>query len=367
MANEHKQSLRFLLVLVIVLFKGVTSNIDNEDFKENSYGGFNEGFYNPFNDRFPESYDAPLHPIENHLWRSPENLGEISGVAVDPSGKLVIFHRADRVWDYYTFDENAEYQEKYRGPIRENVVLTLNPNTGDVIRAWGNLTFYLPHGVHVDSFGNVWLTDIALHQVFKYSAHGVPRLVLGQRFEPGSDLEHFCQPTSVAVAPGGEIVVADGYCNSRIMLFDSRGNPKYSIGEHWVSLKIPHALTILPDRQVCVADRENSRIVCMNVGLSGTKQYLELPYSIRHRQFDRIYGIASYHGIIYAVNGVTSRSKLQGFTIEPINRSVIGFWGPESSPFLKPHAIAICPNGTALYVSEIGPNRVWKFDLVQTQ
>lgn len=65
----------------------------------------------------------------------------------------------------------------------------------------------------------------------QYSAHGALRLVLGQKFEPGSDMYHFCQPTSVAIAPDGEIVVADGYCNSRIMLFDLRGNPKYSIDE----------------------------------------------------------------------------------------------------------------------------------------
>ncbi|XP_014469734.1 PREDICTED: peptidyl-alpha-hydroxyglycine alpha-amidating lyase 2-like [Dinoponera quadriceps] len=367
MADMYDETLRFIMVLIIVSCKGVTSDIGDESFDENSYRRF-DGAYNPLNDQFPESYNPPLHPIENHFWRSPEYLGEISGVAVDPSGKLVIFHRADRIWNYDTFDENAEYQEKYRGPIHDNVVLTLDPNTGDVIRAWGNQTFYLPHGVHVDSFGNIWLTDIALHQVFKYSAYGVPRLVLGQRFEPGSDMDHFCQPTTVAIAPGGEIVVADGYCNNRIILFDSRGNPKYSIGEHWVSLKIPHALTILPNRQVCVADRENSRIVCMNVGLSGAKQYPEFPYSIRHRQFGRIFGIASYRGIIYAVNGMTSRSiQVKGFTIDPINRSVTGFWGPESSPFVRPHAIAICPNGTALYVSEIGPNKLWKFDLIQTQ
>jgi len=60
-------------------------------------------------------------------------------------------------------------------------------------------------------------------------------MILGQRFEPGDDMEHFCQPTAVAVAPNGEIVVADGYCNNRIMLFDSRGNLKYSIGERTYS------------------------------------------------------------------------------------------------------------------------------------
>jgi len=52
-------------------------------------------------DQFPETYNyAPLHPVENHLWQSPENLGEISGVAVDPSGNPVIFHRGDRTWNY---------------------------------------------------------------------------------------------------------------------------------------------------------------------------------------------------------------------------------------------------------------------------
>lgn len=54
-----------------------------------------------YQDQFPETYNyAPLHPVENHLWRSPENLGEISGVAVDSSGNPVIFHRGDRTWNY---------------------------------------------------------------------------------------------------------------------------------------------------------------------------------------------------------------------------------------------------------------------------
>lgn len=68
---------------------------------------------------------------------------------------------------FRTFNENAEYQEKYKGPIHSDTVLTLDSKTGDIIRGWGNQTFYLPHGIHIDSLGNIWLTDIALHQVFK--------------------------------------------------------------------------------------------------------------------------------------------------------------------------------------------------------
>ncbi|EZA59478.1 hypothetical protein DMN91_010870 [Ooceraea biroi] len=367
MANGRDRLPQFLPVLMILLFKGVTSDIERSGFDENSFSRFDE-LYGASHDQFPDFYNVPLHPVENPFWQSPENLGEISGVAVDPTGKVVIFHRSDRTWNYDTFDENGEYQEKYKGPIHSNTVLTLDPKSGDIIYGWGNQTFYLPHGIHIDNFGNVWLTDIALHQVFKYSPSGVARMVLGQRFEPGSDMEHFCQPTSVAVAPGGEIVVADGYCNNRIVLFDSRGSPKYSIGEHWISLRIPHGLTILPNREVCIADRENSRVVCLDIGLSGSSQNPEPPYSIRHRQFGRIFGITSYRGIIYAVNGITSsKIQIKGFTVDPVKRSVVGTWGPESSLFVRPHAIAVCPNGTALYVSEIGPNKVWKFDLLQIQ
>ena len=50
--------------------------------------------------------------------------------------------------------------------------------------------FFLPHMVTVDSQNNVWMTDVALHQVFKFGPYGgdhKPLIVLGERFVPGSD------------------------------------------------------------------------------------------------------------------------------------------------------------------------------------
>ena len=37
-----------------------------------------------------------------------------------------------------------------------------------------------------------------------------PDLTLGVRLEPGSDSEHFCKPTDVAVLSSGEFFVSDG-------------------------------------------------------------------------------------------------------------------------------------------------------------
>ena len=71
--------------------------------------------------------------------------------------------------------------------------------------------FYLPHGLTVDKQGNVWVTDVALHQVFRFPKDSdIPDLTIGERFVPGNDPKHFCKPTDVAVLSTGEFFVADG-------------------------------------------------------------------------------------------------------------------------------------------------------------
>lgn len=88
--------------------------------------------------------------------------------------------------------------------------------------------FFMPHGITVDHENNVWLTDVGLHQVFKFGPSSDGKfenmlMSLGVAFEPGNDLDKFCKPTSVAVTTSGEFYVADGYCNSRIIKFSAEG------------------------------------------------------------------------------------------------------------------------------------------------
>lgn len=353
-SGAYVKILRVLLIFFVFLLDDVTSDIDGRGFFEwNRLGKAKD---------LDEIAEKLLTDCENSDWKSPRHVGQISGVSVDPSGNPVIFHRGDRIWRYDTFTEDNVYREEYKGTIQVDTVLMLDSKTGDVIRSWGNQTFYLPHGIHIDGLGNVWLTDVALHQVFKYDSYGVPLLVLGKRFEPGNDMEHFCKPTSVAVAPTGEIVVADGYCNSRLVLFDSLGNPRNVIQEG-LNLRIPHSLTILPDRKVCVADRENQRVLCLNVGLPGSGPiFSEAPYSIPTS--GRVFAIASHRSDIYGVNVMTLRYEQSfGFTINLCTRSIDDVWSPECGSFRYPHDIAISPNGTVLYVTDIGPNIVWKLHL----
>lgn len=70
-----------------------------------------------------------------------------------------------------SFNETNHFQQISQGPIREDTVLILNPRNGEILSSWGRDLFYLPHGITVDPEGNTWLTDVAMHQVFKVSLY----------------------------------------------------------------------------------------------------------------------------------------------------------------------------------------------------
>jgi peptidylamidoglycolate lyase len=59
---------------------------------------------------------------------------------------------------------------------------------------------------------------------------------------PGNDEKHFCKPTDVAVAKSGEIFVADGYCNSRIVVFSAEGKFLGSFGS--MNCKFPSFICV---------------------------------------------------------------------------------------------------------------------------
>ena len=82
---------------------------------------------------------------------------------------------------------------------------------------------YCLHGLCIDPWGNVWVTDFARHLVMRFNQDGQLTLVLGVDGQGGCDAKHFNQPTDIWVAPSGEIFVADGYVNSRMVKFNKDG------------------------------------------------------------------------------------------------------------------------------------------------
>ena len=100
------------------------------------------------------------------------------------------------IW-FSSFDEKNIYKHKDHSPIGNDTIVELGIENGKIMKSWGKNMFYMPHGISVDPQGNVWLTDVALHQVFRFKRdqYDKPDLVLGERFVPGNDDKHFCKPT----------------------------------------------------------------------------------------------------------------------------------------------------------------------------
>uniref|UniRef100_A0A8C0CH80 Peptidylglycine alpha-amidating monooxygenase n=1 Tax=Balaenoptera musculus TaxID=9771 RepID=A0A8C0CH80_BALMU len=295
--------------------------------------------------------------------------GQVSGVALDPKNNLVIFHRGDHVWDGNSFDSKFIYQQRGLGPIEEDTILVIDPNNAAVLQSSGKNLFYLPHGLSIDKDGNYWVTDVALHQVFKLNANNkeAPLLILGKSMQPGSDQNHFCQPTDVAVDPDTRaIYVADGYCNSRIVQFSPSGKFITQWGEESTKsnpkpgqFSVPHSLALVPHLgQLCVADRENGRIQCFK---TDTKEFVR---EIKHASFGRnVFAISYIPGLLFAVNGkpyFEDQEPVQGFVMNFSNGEIIDVFKPVRKHFDMPHDITASEDGT-VYVGDAHSNTVWKF------
>ncbi|MBM3775651.1 MAG: hypothetical protein FJW37_10905, partial [Acidobacteria bacterium] len=164
-------------------------------------------------------------------------LGQVTGVEVDSANRVFVFHRGDR-------------------PI-----LCFDGASGKLLASWGDGMFGSAHGLTVDSRDNVWVTDVVHHQVFKFSSKGELLMTLGAKGVPGLDGTHFNRPTDLAVAPAGEIFVADGYGNSRVAKFSPEG--KFLLdwgtkGRGTGEFDTPHGIALDGQGRVYVADRGNS-------------------------------------------------------------------------------------------------------------
>ncbi|XP_026892903.1 peptidyl-glycine alpha-amidating monooxygenase isoform X8 [Acinonyx jubatus] len=321
-----------------------------------------------------EVLEQDFHVEESLDWPGVYLLpGQVSGVALDPKNNLVIFHRGDHVWDGNSFDSMFVYQQRGLGPIEEDTILVIDPNNAAVLQSSGKNLFYLPHGLSIDKDGNYWVTDVALHQVFKLdpNSKGGPLLILGRSMQPGSDQNHFCQPTDVAVDPDtGTIYVSDGYCNSRIVQFSPTGTFITQWGEESSGsnpkpgqFRVPHSLALVPHLgQLCVADRENGRIQCFK---TDTKEFVR---EIKHASFGRnVFAISYVPGLLFAVNGKPyfgDQEPVQGFVLNFSSGEIVDVFKPVRKHFDMPHDIAASEDGT-VYVGDAHTNTVWKFTLTE--
>jgi streptogramin lyase len=142
---------------------------------------------------------------------------------------------------------------------------------GKLLHNFGGGMFVFPHGITVDKAGNVWVTDGQGkngrgHQVVKFSPEGKVLMTLGKAGVAGNGPDTFNMPSSVAIAPNGDIFIGDGHggtSNNRIVKFSKDGKYIKEWGKKGTGpgeFDIPHALAFDSKGRLFVGDRNNNRI-----------------------------------------------------------------------------------------------------------
>jgi hypothetical protein len=128
--------------------------------------------------------------------------------------------------------------------------------------------FLWPHGFRIDRDGNLWVTDGRGadgkgQQVFKLSRDGKVLLTLGTKGVAGETAATFDGPCDVAIGTNGDIFVADGHRNNRVVKFTRDGTFVKAWGRKGQGrgeFQTPHAIAIDSRGRLLVADRGNQRI-----------------------------------------------------------------------------------------------------------
>lgn len=283
-------------------------------------------------------------------------LGQPTGIGIDTSNHIFVFHRAGRRWTE-PFPDST---------IAENTILELDSETGKIIRSWGAGYFIMPHGLTVDKSNHIWVTDVGLHQVFKFSHDGVLLLKLGIAKVPGNDSLHFNLPTDVAVDTDGSVYVSDGYGNSRIVKFSKSGafiKAWGTFGNKAGEFNIPHGLAIDADNILYVADRQNNRVQLFDTSGRFIK---ELKNDVAVEQLPSV--AISNAGQLFAVDydpssGKDSAAKGSTVFLFDSSHSVTNHFGATGSNERITcwfHDLAIDSKGN-LYVSDITGLKLLKF------
>src|ERR1700730_1112373 len=142
--------------------------------------------------------------------------------------------------------------------------------SGKLLKHWGAGMFTSPHKLTIDKDGNLWMADNGQHQVMKLDPNGRVLLTLGKKGVAGPGNDEFDAPTEVAIAPNGDIFVADGHTgggtaagNARVVKFDKTGKFIKAWGRKGMGpgeFDAPHTLAFDSRGRLLVGDRQNNRI-----------------------------------------------------------------------------------------------------------
>ncbi len=284
---------------------------------------------------------------------------DVAGVAVDAADQVYLFTRFDHQVLVYT-------------------------SAGEFVRAWGNGIFANAHSIRIGPDGAVYCVDNGDHSVRKFSPDGELLMTLGLPGTPSqtgyrTDLPpriHFVETvaragapfngcTDVAIGPGGDVFVTDGYGNCRVHHFSSSGtllNSWGEVGSGPGQFRLPHGACLIPDGRLLVADRENDRIQIFRTDGSYLDEWpgVQRPCSIALTARGDVVVAELWRpaGNRSFVTDTTAVDQPGRISVLNLRGEVVDQWGASADDkaaegnVIAPHAVAVDSAGS-VYVGEV--------------
>ena len=210
---------------------------------------------------------------------------------------------------------------------------------GKPVKTWGDAgLFNLAHSVHVAPDGALWASDPQAHVVHKFSPDGKLLMTLGKKGVAGDDTSRdaFNQPNGVGFAANGDVLVSDGYVNSRVVQFTADGKFVRIIGGKKGSapgeLQIPHGVAIDPQGRIIVADSDNKRLSIFD----------------KEGKFLKVIAAPSRGGLVTTPDGTIYVSDVNAGVVTLIrNDQIVDVIKVEG----RPHGLSVDPSNGDVYTS----------------
>ena len=221
--------------------------------------------------------DIPYKVVPNFI-KLPPNvyMGEGIGIATNSKGHIFVNTCAQQTRNF-EFDQNGNYVREIGKDL------------------YG---FVFCHGIRVDAQDNIWVIDEGANSIIKFNPEGRVTMILGRRIGfPYNGMEPpmkeanpappyvFNRPTDVAFDSAGNIFVADGYGNSRVVKYDKYGHFIKQVGSRGPGpgqFNLIHAIEVDAKGNVYAGSRSDPRIVVFDNDLNykTTYDHVGAPWSL---------------------------------------------------------------------------------------